>query len=141
MTEQLSDRLYNLLPSIYRLRDASDGKSALRALLAIIESEYQALEDDIGGLYDDWFIETCAEWVVPYIGDLLGVRVESGMFAQGCALGIGPRRRRCAVRQRTHQNLSIQDRLGTWRHTSPLSLCGPFGDCQDPIRKFAAKCA
>ena len=25
-------------------------------------------------LYDNWFIETCDEWVVPYIGDLLGVR-------------------------------------------------------------------
>src|SRR6185436_6834459 len=24
--------------------------------------------------YDDWFIETCEEWVVPYIGDLVGVR-------------------------------------------------------------------
>ena len=26
------------------------------------------------GLYDDWFVETCAEWVLPYIGDLLGVQ-------------------------------------------------------------------
>src|SRR5205807_1669350 len=29
---------------------------------------------DIEGLYENWFIETCQEWVVPYIGDLLGVR-------------------------------------------------------------------
>ena len=32
------------------------------------------MNTDIGGLYDDWFIETAAEWVLPYIGDLLGVR-------------------------------------------------------------------
>ncbi len=32
------------------------------------------MKTDIGGLYDDWFIETAAEWVLPYIGDLLGVR-------------------------------------------------------------------
>jgi hypothetical protein len=69
----MTDRLYQMLPAIYRLRDANKGE-ALRALLAVIESEFQALESDIGGLYDDWFIETAAEWVVPYIGDLLGVR-------------------------------------------------------------------
>ncbi|MBK9095059.1 MAG: hypothetical protein IPM84_20320 [Anaerolineae bacterium] len=32
------------------------------------------VEDDISRLYDNWFIETCQEWVVPYIGDLLGVQ-------------------------------------------------------------------
>lgn len=70
----MTDRLYNLLPAIYRIRDAEHGQS-LRALLGIIEEELEVLERDIGGLYDDWFIETCAEWVVPYIGDLLGVRM------------------------------------------------------------------
>ena len=32
------------------------------------------MEQDIAGLYENWFIETCDEWVIPYIGDLLGVR-------------------------------------------------------------------
>ena len=45
-----------------------------RALLAVIGEEFQAIEADIDNLYDNWFIETCAEWLVPYIGDLLGVR-------------------------------------------------------------------
>ena len=44
------------------------------ALLALIESEADRIEGDIAGLYDNWFIETCDAWVVPYIGDLLGVR-------------------------------------------------------------------
>ena len=35
------------------------------------------LEEDVEQLYDDQFIETCAEWVVPYIGDLVGTR---GLF-------------------------------------------------------------
>ncbi len=73
MTLGTSERLYNLLPSVYRVRDASQGE-VLRALLGVIENELQALETDIDDLYADWFIETCAEWVVPYIGDLLGVR-------------------------------------------------------------------
>jgi hypothetical protein len=32
------------------------------------------IRGDVDGLYDDWFVETCAEWVLPYIGDLLGVQ-------------------------------------------------------------------
>lgn len=72
MSEPLNERIYNLLPAIYRIRDAEQGEP-LRALLLVIEEELRALEQDISGLYDDWFIETCAEWVIPYIGDLLGV--------------------------------------------------------------------
>ena len=67
-----TERLYNLLPAVYRQRDAVQGES-LRAFLAVIESELQVIEADIDGLYDNWFIETCDEWVVPYIGDLLGI--------------------------------------------------------------------
>ena len=68
----MSERLYNLLPAIYRIRDAEEGEP-LRALLGVIEEELRVLEQDISGLYDDLFIETCDEWVIPYIGDLLGV--------------------------------------------------------------------
>jgi hypothetical protein len=67
-----TQRLYNLLPAIYRLRDRAEGEP-LRALLAAMESELQLLEGDIDRLYENWFIETCASWVVPYIGDLLDV--------------------------------------------------------------------
>ena len=80
----MTDRLYNLLPAIYRIRDAAGTdhltgdlylpNQPLRALLGVMERELQALEANIDGLYDDWFIETAAEWVVPYLGDLLGVR-------------------------------------------------------------------
>jgi len=72
-------RLYELLPSVYRVRDSEQGL-ALRALFGILETQYAALEQDIEALYEDWFIETCAEWVVPYIGDLLRV---PGLHAGG----------------------------------------------------------
>jgi len=65
--------LFNLLPAVYRLRDAAKG-DPLRALVEVIEREVERVEGDISTLYDNWFIETCDEWVVPYIGDLLGVR-------------------------------------------------------------------
>lgn len=65
------DRLYHLLPAIYRIRDHAQGEP-LRALLQIIAEQVTLIEDDIGRVYDNWFIETCEEWVIPYIGDLLG---------------------------------------------------------------------
>nr|BDT33016.1 phage tail protein [Myxococcus sp. MH1] len=85
MTPSPRDRLYKLLPAIHRAKDTLQGEP-LRALLAIMEHELLALEEDIGQLHDNWFIETCQEWVVPYIGDLLKVRdlvpVDPGLFSQ-----------------------------------------------------------
>jgi hypothetical protein len=67
------ERLYALLPSLYRLRDAEHGEP-LRAVLAALAGELAALEENLAQLYDDQFIETCAPWVTPYIGDLIGYR-------------------------------------------------------------------
>ncbi len=49
-------------------------QDVLRALLGVMEVELRAIEDDVEGLYENAFIETCEEWVVPYLADLLGVR-------------------------------------------------------------------
>lgn len=67
------DRLYNQLPAIYRSRDKKEDEP-LRALMSVIETELETIEKDIDGLYNNWFIETCEDWVVPYIGDLLGAQ-------------------------------------------------------------------
>jgi hypothetical protein len=65
------DRLYELLPVVYRQRDEAVG-SPLRDLLRVIGAEAARIDRDIMQMYDDWFIETCQDWVVPYIADLLG---------------------------------------------------------------------
>lgn len=67
------EQLYDLLPAIYRQRD-QEQNGPLRALLAVLAEQADRVEQDMDQLYANWFIETCAEWVVPYIGDLLGVR-------------------------------------------------------------------
>ncbi len=67
------DRLYDLLPVIYRQKDAEKGYP-LRALLQVIAEQVNLVEGDIDQLYENWFIETCQDWVVPYIGDLVGYR-------------------------------------------------------------------
>jgi hypothetical protein len=65
------DRLYALLPEVYRQRDVAQGMP-LRDLLRVIAEPMNLIEDDIAQMYDDWFIETCRDWVVPYIADLVG---------------------------------------------------------------------
>lgn len=80
MNEDRIDRLYELLPGFYRQRDAEFSET-LRALLRVIAEQVNVVEDDITQLYENWFIETCEDWTVPYIVDLLGFRAvnESGL--------------------------------------------------------------
>lgn len=72
-----AEKLYGLLPAVYRQRDVEQGEP-LKALTAVMAEQVAVLEEDLAQLYDDQFIETCAEWVVPYIGDLVGTR---GLFS------------------------------------------------------------
>lgn len=71
MIERRPLDLYQLLPSVYRVRDADEGL-VLQALLGLIAKQAQLIKLDIDGLWSDQFIETCADWVIPYIGDLVG---------------------------------------------------------------------
>jgi len=72
-TEKRLEELLELLPALYRLRDA-ERDEPLKALLSVIAEQVAMLDEDLDQLYDDQFIETCAEWVIPYIGDLVGTR-------------------------------------------------------------------
>lgn len=72
MEESQKERLYSLLPTIYRVRDTLQGQP-LRALMDALESEFRIVEQDMDALYDNWFIETCDDWVVPYIASQIGV--------------------------------------------------------------------
>ncbi|MFC5742689.1 hypothetical protein [Dyella tabacisoli] len=64
------DTVYALLPAWTRLRDAQQG-SPLKDLLSVTVDQIAVLEEDLAQNYDNLFIETCAPWVVPYIGDLV----------------------------------------------------------------------
>lgn len=78
-------RLYDFLPSIYRIRDEQpipgvrlDGNPGqvppLKALFAIFQTLYDELESDIGALYCDWFIETCTPEMFSSFAELLAIR-------------------------------------------------------------------
>lgn len=71
--------LYERLPEIYRIRDAAQAPPGqLRAFLAAVEEAFGAVHESIEALYDDLFIDTCDEWVIPYIADLVGTSHLSG---------------------------------------------------------------
>jgi hypothetical protein len=76
-----AEKLYNLLPALYRRRDVEHG-GVLQALCEVIAEEIAVLRENLDQLYDDQFIETCAEWVAPYIGDLIGSQALHGVSAR-----------------------------------------------------------
>lgn len=83
-----AERLLAQLPAVFRERD--DG--TLRAILDVLGEPLDALDADLAQLYDNWFIETCEDWAVPYIGALLGV---TPAFTPGSA---DPNRRAALLR-------------------------------------------
>jgi hypothetical protein len=65
------NRLYNLMPTLYRERDEREG-FPLRDLLRLVTEQADIVHSDIQLLWDNFFIETCERWAIPYIGDLVG---------------------------------------------------------------------
>ena len=66
-------QLFERLPEIYRIRDAEQvPPGQLRAYLAAVEETFSAIHENIESLYHDLFIDTCDDWIVPYLADLLG---------------------------------------------------------------------
>jgi hypothetical protein len=58
---------------------AKSTRGPLNSLLLVIQEQLGILAEDLDQLYDDQFIETCAQWVIPYIGDLIGYQSVKGI--------------------------------------------------------------
>ena len=54
-------------------------RGPLHSLLLVLQEQLDVLAEDLDQLYDDQFIETCARWVIPYIGDLIGYQSVNGI--------------------------------------------------------------
>jgi len=80
-------RLYSRIPSQYRVLDEEQGKPLL-ALMEVIGEQAANLRQDLDDLWDDFFIETCDDWVVPYIGALLGVNLLAQPVGQSNRLDV-----------------------------------------------------
>ena len=98
-----ADTLYRLLPAILRIRDGEQSPpGALKALLSAIADEFAVMEENLHQLYDDLFIETCADWAIPYIGDLIGYEP---LHSRGATRGL--------ARAEVAHTLALRRRKGT----------------------------
>jgi hypothetical protein len=108
------DRLYHLLPAVYRERDAAVG-FPLRALLQMMGESVDAVEADIARLYENWFIETCEDWVVPYVGEVVGYRLvhEAGQPGASTSPRSRARNRILAPRREVANTVAYRRRKGS----------------------------
>lgn len=119
-----TETLFRLLPAYLRLLDAEEGArnkarlaptdprddadfGPLKTLASLVAREAQVLDAQLSDLYDDSFIETCAPWVIPYLGDLLGLRgleeIPEGLDLRGrVADALALRARRGTLRALEH---------------------------------------
>lgn len=79
-----AERLWSLLPAIYRTQDTG----ALRELVGRIGVQAAAVRRGVDALAANQSIETCDDWAIPYIGDLLATRVVACMDARGQRLDV-----------------------------------------------------
>jgi hypothetical protein len=98
-----ANKLWNLLPAIYRSEDSSEFgvNGPLREMVNRIGAQAAVLRRSIDRLWEDQSIETCDDWVVPYIADLLATRLVASQNARGQRLDVAKtiyyRRRRGTV--------------------------------------------
>jgi hypothetical protein len=78
-----ANRLWQLLPQVYRAFDSEDPSLSgpLQELMARIGAQAAVVRRSIDRLWADQSIETCDDWVIPYIGELLDTNLVSGLDA------------------------------------------------------------
>lgn len=89
-------KLWQMLPAVYRTLDAADridGSAAatpgpLQELIARIATQAALLRRSIDRLWENQSIETCDDWVIPYIGDLLATRIVTCLDARAQRLDV-----------------------------------------------------
>ena len=147
--------LYDRLPEIYRIKDEEGSPPfQLKAFLAAVEQSFSAIDENIEALYHDLFIDTCADWVVPYIADLVGsthLKGEPRTLRADVADTIALRRRkgtRLAI-ERLAANLTgwaarcveLRENLGWQQHLNHLrpDFGGASFYAQDTITRFVPR--
>jgi len=82
-------RLYARVPAHYRAYDADPEQGfALLALLRVVAEQAANVRQDLDALWDNFFIETCDDWAVPYIGALVGANLLAQPVAQSNRLEV-----------------------------------------------------
>ena len=70
----ISGPLTNLQQSMLADLQGKQQRGPLKSMISILSEQIEVLQESLYQGYDDLFIETCADWVVPYIAGIVGVR-------------------------------------------------------------------
>jgi len=85
-----ADKLWNLLPAVYRAEDTDqfERNGPLREMVNRIGAQVALVRRNIDRVWEDQSIETCDDWIIPYIGDLLATNIVAGLDARGQRLDV-----------------------------------------------------
>src|SRR5271170_7909449 len=139
------NKLWQLLPAVYRAEDltATGAPGPLQELLNRVGAQTATLRRSIDRLWENQSIETCDDWVIPYIGDLLATRLVSCLDARAQRLDVAKTiyyRRRAGtlglleelvsdIAGRDARAVEFFRRLGRTRH----QFDPPIGNAFDPV--------
>jgi hypothetical protein len=84
------DKLWNLLPAVYRSLDTDkfNAPGPLREMVNRIGAQAAILRRSIDRLWEDQSIETCDDWVISYLGDLLATNLVASLDSRGQRLDV-----------------------------------------------------
>src|SRR5215213_7952952 len=85
--EDYAQRLYARVPAHYRVYDAEQ-ELPLLALLQVVGAQVAHVRQDLDALWDNFFIETCDEWAVPYLAALVGTNLLAHPVGQSNRLDV-----------------------------------------------------
>jgi hypothetical protein len=142
-----ADKLWNLLPAVYRAEDTDTfgSNGPLRELVNRIGAQAAVVRRSIDRLWEDQSIESCDDWVIAYIGDLLSTNLVASLDARGQRLDVAKtihyRRRKgtVAVLEEIASDITGWDarvveffrRLGRTRHCFDPGIVEPGADPVD----------
>jgi hypothetical protein len=79
-----AEKIWEWIPSTYRHEDRlADPPYVLRAIIEILARQAAIARRTSDRLWEDQFIQTCDDWAVPYIGNLLGTRLIGSLNRRG----------------------------------------------------------
>src|SRR5258708_6914222 len=139
-----ADKLWNLIPVIYRSVDTETFglRGPLRELVDRVGAHAAVVRRSVDRLWEDQSIETCDDWVIPYIADLLATNLVASLDARGQRLDVAKtiyyRRRKgtLAILEEIATNITGWDakvveffrRLGRTRHGLDPTIGSAAGD-------------
>jgi hypothetical protein len=85
-----ADKLWATLPAIYRALDSNSftTNGPLREMVNRIGAQAAIVRRSIDRLWEDQSIESCDDWVIAYIGDLLATNLVASLDARGQRLDV-----------------------------------------------------